>query len=246
MHNIYTFGAVDNILSIVNDTQSRHAYSYDDLNRLVSAAGKARDASYTLGMEYDIMGNPTGKRQMTQGSQAGSHEWAYVYNGPKICFSIVLFAVSSQIIGQNDNQLNSMIVSSIDSYIRSDKELVKQGFSLRDTSYYYVCIDGLPSDFHSDSLQNVVFFSLNNLEGLPNAFKSKLNKGIKTLFVKISLSNQRLEISISGRGVKRLGKNNLSILIGDWSIFIYEYSCNSQIWELKETKFGGIQKDSPH
>jgi RHS repeat-associated protein len=83
MHNIYTFDAVDNIRSIVNDTQSRHAYSYDDLNRLVSAAGKAKDASYTLGMEYDIMGNPTGKKQMTQGSQAGSHEWAYVYNGPK-------------------------------------------------------------------------------------------------------------------------------------------------------------------
>jgi YD repeat-containing protein len=83
MHNIYTFDAVDNILSIVNGTQSRHAYSYDDLNRLISAAGKARDASYTLGMEYDIMGNPTGKKQMTQGSGAGSHEWAYGYNGPK-------------------------------------------------------------------------------------------------------------------------------------------------------------------
>jgi hypothetical protein len=81
---------------------------------------------------------------------------------------------------------------------------------------------------------------LNNLEGLPNAFKSKLNKGIKTLFIKMTLSNKQLDVTISAWVVKRLKKNNKSIAISDCGIFTYEYSCDSQIWELKETKFGGI------
>jgi hypothetical protein len=142
---------------------------------------------------------------------------------------IIMFSVSSQLMGQNGNHLNNMVVSSIKSYIEFDKDMARQG--------YYVCIDGLPSDFHSDSLQNVVFFSLNNLEGLPNAFKSKLNKGIKTLFIKMTLSNKQLDVTISAWVVKRLKKNNKSIAISDWGIFTYEYSCDSQIWELKETKF---------
>ncbi|GHT25321.1 hypothetical protein FACS189430_11780 [Bacteroidia bacterium] len=41
-----------------NSHLRRHAYTYDDLNRLIQATGKAKSARYTLGMEYDLMGNP--------------------------------------------------------------------------------------------------------------------------------------------------------------------------------------------
>lgn len=49
-----------------------------------------------------------------------------------------------------------------------------------------------------------------------------------------------LAITIAGRGVKRINKNNIHVVIGDWGVFAYEYSCNKQEWELKETKYGGI------
>jgi hypothetical protein len=136
--------------------------------------------------------------------------------------------------------LNAMIISSINSYIASDKDLVKQGFSLMDTSRYYVCVDGLPADFPYNSVQNSTFFSLNNVEGIPNFLKHKLNKGIKILFVWLKLTDRQLVIHIGGRGVKLIKKNQLGISVGDWGIFTYEYSCEKQKWELIETKFGGI------
>jgi hypothetical protein len=101
-------------------------------------------------------------------------------------------------------------------------------------------MDGLPANFPLDSVQNVTFFSLNNLEGLPNSFKSKLKKGIKTLFVGINLSNSQLIITVTGRGVKRFKNKHIGITIADWDICTYEYSCEKQEWELKETKYGGV------
>jgi hypothetical protein len=141
---------------------------------------------------------------------------------------------------QRQYQLNKMIISSINSYIVSDKNLVKQGFSLADTSRYYICMDGLPADFPYNSVQNATFFSLNNIEGVPDVLKRKLKKGIKTLFVGLKISNNQLVITVAGRGVKRVKKKHISIVMGDWGIFIYEYSCEKQKWELQETKYGGI------
>ena len=67
MHNKYTYDAVDNILGIANTAspqelsnnkaklgdESSHTYQYDALNRLISASGSAKDASYTLGLQRD-------------------------------------------------------------------------------------------------------------------------------------------------------------------------------------------------
>jgi hypothetical protein len=158
----------------------------------------------------------------------------------KIWIFIVLFSVSSQLIGQNKNQLNEIIISSINSYIEWNNDFVKREISLMDTTRYYICMDGLPANFPLDCVQNITSFSLNNLEGLPNTFKSKLKKGIKTLFIDINLFNNQFVITVSGRGVKRTKKNNINIVIGDWGIFTYEYSCEKQEWELKETKLAGI------
>ena len=72
MHNKYSYDAVDNILGIANTVnpqelsnnsaklggESSHTYQYDALNRLISASGKAKDASYTLDMAYNVMSMP--------------------------------------------------------------------------------------------------------------------------------------------------------------------------------------------
>lgn len=158
----------------------------------------------------------------------------------RIVSVIVVLFVLFQLKGQEMKQLDKFVISTIKSYIINNKDLVRQRFSLQDTSRYYICMDGLPADFPCDSVQNVTFFSLNNLEGLPNSFKHKLKKGIKTLFVGLKISNNQIIITVSGRVVRRLKRNNTSIGICDWGVSIYEYSCEKQKWELKETKSGGI------
>lgn len=158
----------------------------------------------------------------------------------RIVSVIAVLFVLFQLKGQENNQLDKLVISSIKSYITDDKDLVRQGFSLMDTSRYYICMDGLPADFTYDSVQNATFFSLKNIEGIPHFLKYKLKKGIKTLFVGLKISNNQIIITVSGRGVKRTKKNNISIVIGDWCVSIYEYSCEKQKWELKETKYGGV------
>ena len=63
MQNKYEYDKVDNILSLVNSVNpqtlseqntaklggtSTHRYQYDELNRLISAQGKAKSASYDM------------------------------------------------------------------------------------------------------------------------------------------------------------------------------------------------------
>lgn len=158
----------------------------------------------------------------------------------RIFIVIVILFISFQIKGQENNQLNEIITSSINSYITNDKKMVREGISLMDTSRYYICMDGLPAHFPTDSVKNATFFSLINIEGLPNSFKNKLKKGIKTLFINTHLSKNHLIITVARRGIKRKKGNNVSIAIGDWSIFTYEYSCEKQKWLLIETKNGGV------
>jgi hypothetical protein len=96
----------------------------------------------------------------------------------RIYLVITVLFISFQLKGQNVNQLNEMINSSINSYIAWNNDFVKRGISLSDTCKHYVCKDGLPADFPFDSMQNATFFSLHNLNGLPKSFQKELRKGI--------------------------------------------------------------------
>jgi hypothetical protein len=158
----------------------------------------------------------------------------------RICLVIVVLFISFQSKGQETNQLNKIIISSINSYIAWNNDFVKRGISLRDTCQHYICKDGLPADFPFNSIQNTTFFSLHNLNGLPKSFQKELKKGISAYFVWIKLTDRQLVITVGSRGVKLIKKNNIGISVGDWGIFTYEYFCDKQEWELKETKFGGI------
>ena len=94
MHNKYSYDAVDNILGIANTVnpqelsnnsaklggESSHTYQYDALNRLISASGKAKDASYTLDMAYNVMSMPVSKAQSVENSnKASSYTNEYKY-----------------------------------------------------------------------------------------------------------------------------------------------------------------------
>ena len=94
MHNKYSYDAVDNILGIANTVnpqelsnnsaklggESSHTYQYDALNRLISASGKAKDASYTLDMAYNVMSMPVSKAQSVENSsKAASYTNVYKY-----------------------------------------------------------------------------------------------------------------------------------------------------------------------
>ena len=90
MQNKYCYDAIDNILGISNDVSptsndklggaSSHSYQYDKLNRLISATGNAKDASYSLYMAYNVMSMPLSKEQTTNGSKtAQSYHNYYKY-----------------------------------------------------------------------------------------------------------------------------------------------------------------------
>jgi hypothetical protein len=158
----------------------------------------------------------------------------------RISLVIAVLFISFQSKGQKINQLNEMTNSSINSYIAWNNDFVKRGISLRDTCLHYVCKDGLPADFPFDSIQNVTFFSLHNLNGLPKSFQKELKKGISAHFVRIKLTNKQFVITVGGHGVKLMKKNHIRISVGDWGIFTYEYSCEKQKWLLVNADYGGI------
>ena len=156
----------------------------------------------------------------------------------KIWIFTVVFLLSNQLSGQN--QLDNMIISSLNSFIAENNRPIKGIINL-DTTHYYIRNDGLPLNFPYVSMQNVTFFSLENIEGLPNSFKRKLNKGVRVLFVSTRLTDNQFVITVFNNSVRRIKKNHIGIEVGShWGIFTYECSCEKREWELKETKYGGI------
>ena len=95
MHNKYQYDAVDNILGItkaVDPTRGntngdkklggafKHNYAYDDLNRLVYASGKAKQASYSMQMTFGRMSEPLTKVQKVDSTKtAQSYDFTYKY-----------------------------------------------------------------------------------------------------------------------------------------------------------------------
>ena len=72
----YGYDAVDNILGITNAIDPAkaggksqlggafsHTYAYDELNRLITASGKAKSASYEMAMTFGRMSEPLTKVQ---------------------------------------------------------------------------------------------------------------------------------------------------------------------------------------
>lgn len=91
--NTYTYDAMSNILDITSNTEAfgkvggpaSHKYSYDDLYRLKQASGIFRGTgdtvSYSLGIQYDIMGKILQKTQaiVENGQQEDSRTYDFIY-----------------------------------------------------------------------------------------------------------------------------------------------------------------------
>jgi len=99
MNNAYTYDAISNVLGITNSAETTgdiggatsHIYSYDELNRLTQASGQFRGnnytSSYTLSMQYDIMGKIVQKTQTHNKNDeeqiATTYDLGYKYDGPQ-------------------------------------------------------------------------------------------------------------------------------------------------------------------
>ena len=93
MTNKYRYDAVDNILDITNAIDPAkaggksqlggafsHTYAYDELNRLITASGKAKSASYEMAMTFGRMSEPLTKVQKVDSTRtAQSYDFTYRY-----------------------------------------------------------------------------------------------------------------------------------------------------------------------
>ena len=93
MTNKYRYDAVDNILGITNAIDPAkaggksqlggafsHTYVYDELNRLITASGKAKSASYEMAMTFGCMSEPLTKVQKVDSTRtAQSYDFTYRY-----------------------------------------------------------------------------------------------------------------------------------------------------------------------
>ena len=93
MTNKYRYDAVDNILGITNAIDPAkaggksqlggafsHTYAYDELNRLITASGKAKSASYEMAMTFGRMSEPLTKVQKVDSTRtAQSYDFTYRY-----------------------------------------------------------------------------------------------------------------------------------------------------------------------
>ena len=93
MENRYQYDAVDNILGITNVIDPAkaggksqlggafsHTYTYDELNRLITANGKAKSASYEMAMTFGRMSEPLTKVQKVDSTRtAQSYDFTYRY-----------------------------------------------------------------------------------------------------------------------------------------------------------------------
>ncbi|GHT25915.1 hypothetical protein FACS189430_12500 [Bacteroidia bacterium] len=157
----------------------------------------------------------------------------------KVYIIIVLISMSSQLVGQNTNQLNEMIIESLRSHLDYSSELQKKVCKNCKKSDTYICQDGLPAYFPYDSLQNVTFISVDFFKSKFNPLK-QLKKGISAFFVSFELKDSQLRITITRKSVKLMNKKTIGLGLSDWGNYFYEYSCEKQEWELKEIKYGGV------
>ena len=160
----------------------------------------------------------------------------------KLFLILTILLSSFQVQGQEENQLNEMITSSIDSFITNDKRFLVEHmrYSLNDTIRYYVCTDGLPDGFSYEGKQFITFFSLCNMDGLPNSLKNKLKKGMAMLSIILKIKNNQFVISVYEYVAKCPNKKNINLAACGWCVSTYEYSCEKKKWILVNIRKGGV------
>lgn len=150
-------------------------------------------------------------------------------------FSIILCLLTCNLMGQNINQLNTIITDCIESYLHKSID----SYSPNVKEACYICKDGFPLYYPFNSLSNAVFFSVDYFHSNNKRIKNELRKGHNALFLRIALDGSYVRITITERVVKLTGKR-LYLGISDWKEYYYKYSEVFNRWELCEEKRGGI------
>jgi len=161
-----------------------------------------------------------------------------------LLFLTILF--SNVALCQTENELNNMIVESTSKFIDSCKESYKyprkeyerKGDKRTVVDLYY-CVEGLPSCFSDEYVTikgvkpiNVNFFKCNAKQVVKD-----MRRGIDVVFIKYELNSN--QILIITRLVQARLHGNRQIDLGsteDSLRFLYQYSCESNTWELVESK----------
>ena len=151
----------------------------------------------------------------------------------KSIITIILILIYACSFGQNENEINRMLEESIiksrDNYLHLFKNLPIQ-------HPFFLCQDGLPpkevkcneSFYESIGLRTVS-------KGTITKLKDDLEQGIDILDVHYYLKGNCIEIYIH---YLTATMNGDEVLLGYWphcmDYYIYEYSCETNEWRLKE------------
>lgn len=145
MENVYKYDNVDNILGISNAAAPSgeiggtysHTYAYDELNRLISASGTAKDQTYEQLMRYDVMSNPLQKDSVSYEyntpnhpnavSSAGNKLFSYDANGNPISVEDTSPPKTNPILSPNDTHNQKSITFAAWKLMRYDDESLGNG-----------------------------------------------------------------------------------------------------------------------
>lgn len=157
----------------------------------------------------------------------------------RICIIILFIYISIPSIGQDNNQLNEMIIDCLLSYTDHISGLQSGGNDMTKTNSTYICKDGLPTDFPYDRLFGFNIISVESWPLYQRSIKKEMKEGMRALFVSYSLNGNQLHIMVSDKRVKLIG-NSLYVELSDSGLYFFVYSCEKNTWELAETKYEGI------
>ena len=138
-----------------------------------------------------------------------------------------------------DNQMYEMINESILLYLDWQSESINKTIRESENHDLYICMDNYPENisFSEDVLKKHIKFI--NRYDFSRRRELQKKKEYKFIFPAIQLDNNQIRITIFGKIVSYRNKQ-LHIAMVDWCVTTYEYSCNEQKWNLKETTVGGI------
>lgn len=146
---------------------------------------------------------------------------------------IFILLLSSQLQGQENNQLENMIKLGLNSYVEKLKESSSN-------TYPYFSIDNYPPHFNfGDTIRGIPIKYI-NLQNR-SACKKELKKGLEVIsLTRLQLEKNSLKITFAMYNAKIEGKSDLHMAIVESRTFVYIYSCEKEKWILQETKYGGV------
>lgn len=152
----------------------------------------------------------------------------------RLCFVSLLMLLAFNVKGQEkkSEDLNNMIISSIQSYIDEDYNTNYAGNvnKNKDSITYFIALDGLPRTFPLDSLRNICYFSYYYKIRFKK-FKKEFKQGTTALEIDIRTSDDKFSIGINSVNVIYKRKSYHKKITGR-TVYLYEYSQEQKKWIL--------------